>query len=137
MTPADVDLVIAAASLFDEPPTADSASQFLASAGHHLCIAHVDGVPAGFVSGIEMCHPDKGIEMFLYELGVDDAFRGRGIGRALVTALAARAEERGCYGMWVLTDAENDAALAAYTAAGAGEPEPQVMLEWRFGPDTV
>jgi hypothetical protein len=39
--------------------------------------------------------------------------------------------------MWVLTDDDNGAAIATYSSAGAGDPEPQVMLEWRFGPDTV
>ncbi len=33
------------------------------------------------VSGVELTHPDKGTEMFLYELGVAERFRGRGIGR--------------------------------------------------------
>jgi len=53
----------------------------------------------GFVSGVELTHPDKGSEMFLYELGVDAAARRRGVGRALVEALRALARRRGCYGM--------------------------------------
>jgi len=127
---ADVDAVVAASHLFDDPVSHDGAAGFLAAAGNHLCIAYEDGEPAGFVSGIETPHPDKPTEMLLYELGVDDAFRRRGIGRALVDALGARARERGCAAMWVLTEADNDAALATYAAAGAGEPSPQVMLDW-------
>jgi ribosomal protein S18 acetylase RimI-like enzyme len=68
--------------------------------------------------------------MVLYELAVDDAAQGRGIGRALVAALAGIARGRGCYGMWVLTDHDNDAALATYRSAGATEQSDQVMLEW-------
>jgi hypothetical protein len=34
--------------------------------------------------------------------------------------------------MWALTDADNVASLAAYRAAGAGEPEPNVMLSWEL-----
>ena len=30
-----------------------------------------------------MCHPDKGTEMLLYELGVDESYRRRGIGRVV------------------------------------------------------
>ena len=79
-----------------------------------------------------MCHPDKGTEMFLYELGVDEVFRGRGIATALVRALADLARERGCYGMWVLSDADNEAATSTYGRAGGTEPSPQTMIEWRF-----
>jgi ribosomal protein S18 acetylase RimI-like enzyme len=92
----------------------------------------VDGAPAGFVSGVEMCHPDKGVEMLLYELGVDEAFRRRGIGRALTEALASRARERGCYGMWVLTDMDNAEARPTYKSAGGAEEGEQLMIGWKF-----
>ena len=128
----DVEAVLAAGHLFDVAPTRDFAERFFASPNHYLCVAYVDDAPAGFVSGVEMCHPDKGMEMFLYELGVDDEFRGRGIGTALIGALADLARDRGCYGMWVLTDDDNAAAMAAYQRAGGENPSPQTMIEWRF-----
>jgi ribosomal protein S18 acetylase RimI-like enzyme len=128
----DADLVRAASPLFDGAARADATQRFLADPNHHLCIAYEDDGPVGFVSGVEVTHPDKGTEMFLYELGVDDRFRRRGIGHALVAALAARAAECGCYGMWVLTDRDNAAALATYTGAGAADEGDQVMLGWRF-----
>jgi ribosomal protein S18 acetylase RimI-like enzyme len=132
MSAADYQAVEAASHLFDDAVQAGPAAKFLDEDTHHLAIAYVDGAPAGFVSGVEITHPDKDTEMFLYELGVDDAFRGRGVGKALVAALRDRAIERGCRGMWVLTDADNDAALATYRSAGAGAPDPQVLLEWTF-----
>ena len=132
LEPGESDAVLAAAHLFDHPPTREWTKDFLSRAGHHLCVAYVDGQAAGFVTGVEMVHPDKGLEMFLYELGVDEAFRGRGVGRALVTALAQRAREAGCYGMWVLTDPENDAGRRTYESAGATGRGPQLMLDWRF-----
>ena len=95
-------------------------------------IAYVGDQPAGFVTGVEMVHPDKGPEMFLYELGVDEAHRGRGIGRALVSALATLARERDCYGMWVLTDDDNAAAMAAYRGAGGAVGETSRLLSWEF-----
>lgn len=130
---ADQDAVVEAGRLFDHAPRQAWTRKFLTQPGHHLCIAYVGGEPAGFVSGVELTHPDKGTEMFLYELGVDERFRGRGIGTALVQALVRLAQERDCHGMWVLTDADNSAALRAYRAAGAGAHRTQVMLEWRFG----
>ena len=127
--PADVD---AAASLFDDAPRVDATERFLSEPGHHLLIAYVDGEPVGMVTGVEMTHPDKGTEMFLYELGVDEAHQRRGIGRALVSALATLARERDCYGMWVLTDDDNAAAMAAYRAAGGVVGETSRLLSWEF-----
>ena len=128
--PGDDDLVAAASSLFDGPPEPEATRRFLSAAGHHLLIATETGSPAGFVSGIEMKHPDKGTEMFLYELAVDGAFRRRGVGRALVDALADVAREAGCHAMWVMTDADNDAALATYRSVGAEQESTHVMLAW-------
>ncbi len=133
--PDDVERVLAVPHLFDEAPTAEWTDRFLTTDGHHLLLAVVEGVDAGFVSGVEMTHPDKGTEMFLYELGVDEAVRGRGIGTALVTALRELADDRGCYGMWVLTDVENEPAVATYRGAGGGEPDPQVLIDWTFADD--
>jgi ribosomal protein S18 acetylase RimI-like enzyme len=136
LQPGDDALVLAAEVLFDDAPREEATRRFLALPEHHLLVAYVGEAPAGFVSGVETTHPDKGTEMFLYELGVDDAFRGRGIGTALVRALRDLARERQCYGMWVLTDADNHAALATYRATGAGASEPQVMLSWSFASES-
>jgi ribosomal protein S18 acetylase RimI-like enzyme len=130
--PADAEAVIAASPLFDGPADRAATERFLAASDHHLLIAFEDDRAVGFVSGVETTHPDKGTEMFLYELAVDETARGRGIGTALVAALRDLAIERGCYGMWVATDADNEAALATYRGAGAAEPTHHVMLDWRF-----
>jgi ribosomal protein S18 acetylase RimI-like enzyme len=129
--PDDVDRVAAAEALVDDAIDAGTTRSFLADERHHLLIAVDDGSPAGFVTGVELLHPDKpGPEMFLYELGVDEAFRGRGIGRALVEALTSLAWERGCYAVWVLTDDDNAAATATYRAAGGRREPGSVMFVW-------
>jgi ribosomal protein S18 acetylase RimI-like enzyme len=124
--------VQAARYLFDASPQPRATGRFLGDERHHLLIAYEDGVPAGMVTGVEMTHPDKGTEMFLYELAVGKPFRGRGTGGALVSALAALAREHGCYGMWVLTDEDNLAARATYGRAGGAQERPQLMLSWVF-----
>jgi ribosomal protein S18 acetylase RimI-like enzyme len=135
LSPGDERVVLAGAGLFDAPPTEEWASRFLTSEGHHLLVAFEEGDdPVGFISGVELTHPDKGTEMFLYELSVAPEYRNRGIGRSLVGALADLARERVCYGMWVGTEADNAAALAAYLSAGAEPPEPFVGLNWTFPP---
>lgn len=129
---AAVDAVVAADHLFDHHVERDWVQDFLAEPAHHLCLAYEGGEPAGFVSGVELTHPDKGTEMFLYELAVDERFRRRGIGSALIAALVDLARTRGCYGMWVLTDADNSAALATYQSIGPSQHSEQSMITWRL-----
>jgi GNAT superfamily N-acetyltransferase len=124
--------VMAASHLFDGLPKASSTERFLHREGHHILIAYVDGEPVGFVTGIEVEHPDKGFEMLLYELGVDAAFRGQGVGRALVDRLAALAKELGCYGMWTVTDGDNATARAVYEGSGAESEIDQIVEVWTF-----
>ncbi|MGW3356406.1 GNAT family N-acetyltransferase [Streptomyces bungoensis] len=125
----------AAEHLFDHSVRPEWAERFLAADGHHLLLARAEGAdgPVGFVSGVETVHPDKGAEMFLYELAVAEPYRRRGIGRALVERLAALARERGCHGMWVGVDTGNDAALAAYRSAGGKGGETCAVVTWDLG----
>ncbi|MEV0000114.1 GNAT family N-acetyltransferase [Streptomyces sp. NPDC050848] len=125
--------LLAAGHLYDSPPRARWAEAFLAAQGHLMLIAYTaEGFPAGFVSGIEMLHPDKGAELCLYELSVDEAYRRRGVGRALTEALVAEARERGCYDVWVGVEPDNEAALRTYRSAGAREEGAFSMLTWEF-----
>ena len=130
--PDDDHLVAAASHLFDGPAEPAATARFLAAGGHHLLLAYEDEHAVGFVSAVELTHPDKGTEMFLYELGVDEAFRRRGVGRALVERLASLARDAGCYGMWVVTDDDNDAARATYEGTGAVPEAGQVVEVWTF-----
>jgi ribosomal protein S18 acetylase RimI-like enzyme len=131
--PEDEDPVTAAGFLFDKPPAEEATRRFLGEDNHHLLIAYDEAQePVGFVSGVELTHPDKGTEMFLYELSVHEPARRRGVGRRLVEALASLARERGCYGMWTLTDHDNEAAQATYTSAGGRTASSHPMPEWDF-----
>ncbi|MET9696183.1 GNAT family N-acetyltransferase [Streptomyces sp. NPDC006529] len=127
--------LVAAEGLFDGPVREEWATRFLAAPGHLMLIASVAGVPVGMVSGVEMSHPDKGTEMCLYELSVDEGHRRRGIGRELTRALADEARARGCYGMWVGVDTDNEAALATYASAGAVDEGVFTMRGWALPSD--
>jgi ribosomal protein S18 acetylase RimI-like enzyme len=125
-----------AAALFDDPIDIEATRAFLADQRHHLLIGYIGGQPAGFVTAVELLHPDKPRpEMFLYELGVNEEFRRQGVATALMRRLVQLCRERGCGEMFVLTDDENAAAHATYRAAG-GEPEPAgVIFHWDWRGD--
>lgn len=124
--------VLAAGDLFDEPVRPDWAARFLGEAGHHILLAYVAATPVGMVTGVETTHPDKGTEMFLYELAVADSHQRLGIGRALTEALAELARKRGCYGMWVLTERDNVAAMATYRSTAPATESDHTMFGWTF-----
>ena len=123
-----------AAALFDHPIDIRATTAFLADEHHHLLIGYLGARPAGFLTAVELLHPDKPRpEMFLYELGVDPGFRRRGVATALMHHLVQLCQERGCGEMFVLTDEDNVAGQATYRNAG-GEPEPAGLLfhwDWR------
>jgi ribosomal protein S18 acetylase RimI-like enzyme len=128
---ADASAVHRAGDLFDSPPLPEPTERFLADPTHHLLLAYDSADRAiGMISGIETTHPDKGTEMFIYELGVAPAARLQGVATELVKALADLARRRGCYGMWVGTEPDNAAAQATYRKAGANEEAPFVLLSW-------
>jgi len=108
-------------------------SEFLLGAPHE------DAPPAAvaqlrFRFGIWLAAPDCTLE----DLYVDAAARGAGLGRAMVEAVVARAQERGCRRVELETDEDNAAALAVYRAAGfrSGAEEPgrrSLFLRRRLG----
>ena len=67
--------------------------------------------------------------MLLYALDVAEQHRGRGYGAAFVR----EASDRGCTEVWVLTEHDNEAALATYVSVGGtpGRGAP-VMVTWKL-----
>jgi aminoglycoside 3-N-acetyltransferase I len=129
----DADVLARGADLFDELPRPGPTSRFLSSADHHLLFAWDDADRAvGFISGVEVTHPDKGTEMFLYELGVSESARGQGVATGLVRALEIVAKDAGCYGMWVACESDNLGALATYRRADATDEANVTMFSWEF-----
>ena len=134
LTPDDIDDVLAAGRLFDNEPIRATTERFLGEPNHHMLFAYDGaGVAIGFVTGVATTHPDKGTEMFLYELSVAAEARRHGVGAALVEALAALARSSGHYGMWAGTETDNVAAQRTYQRAGAKTTPAQLIIEWNFG----
>jgi ribosomal protein S18 acetylase RimI-like enzyme len=108
-------------------PSDEEAAHVLALPDFHVWIAEVDGALAGFAYSHELPRMDGATTVFLYELEVDERFRRRGLGRALVEASKRLAAGRT---MWVLTDDDNVPAKRTYGGTG-GIPSPEVVFRWR------
>jgi GNAT superfamily N-acetyltransferase len=93
----------------------------------HCLIAELDGTPAGFAFYFFDYSTWLGAPgLYLEDLFVDPAFRGQGLGKALLERLAAIALERGCARMkWEVLD-WNEPAIEFYRAMGA-----EFLDEWR------
>lgn len=97
-------------------------------AGVEILVALRDGAIAGFASACPL-YPGPGLKpgFFLKEIYVASAGRGAGIGRALMTALAALAIERGYGRLDWTADADDPALLRFYESLG-GVSHPKKLF---------
>jgi ribosomal protein S18 acetylase RimI-like enzyme len=103
---------------------ADEATIFLA--------AFHEREPVGFVFGYELPRRHGSPSaLFVYELGVEAAWRRRGIARQLMDELGQIARSRGIAEGFVLTEPDNEAANTLYESLG-GERSEAVMWDYRY-----
>ena len=89
-------------------------------------IAEWDGEAIGYALFFGFYSSWKGSGIFLEDLFVREAFRGRGIGRALLCQVARIARQEGCYGVrWEVLD-WNEPAIKFYKSLGG-----EFFDEWR------
>ena len=82
-------------------------------------IAEWDGQPAGYAFFFRYYSTWTDQGLFLEDIYVREAFRGRGMGKALIAAVARIAVEENCYGIhWEVLD-WNQPAIEWYKALGA------------------
>ena len=82
-------------------------------------IADWDGQAAGYALFFGYYSTWVGVGLYLEDLFVRESFRGRGIGKALLAAVARITVEEHCYGMhWQVLD-WNEKAIELYKALGA------------------
>ncbi len=114
-------------------PSDAEAMRLLGEEDIHVWVAEVDGEPAGFAYAYVLLRIDGETGVFLYELDVDERFRRRGVGRALVEEARTLAERVDALKMWGDTSYDNEPARRTYAAAG-GTPSAEVTLiyAWRF-----
>lgn len=110
------------------PLTADYAARWLANAGCGILLAEVTSEAVGLLSysirpNLYHAAPCCTIE----ELVVQDTFRGRGLGSALLQALFELAQTAGCAEVSVSTLPDNAGAIRFYRAHGL--TDEAVLLE--------
>ena len=115
-----------------EAPLAPAdAAAYLASPAVVHWIAEQDGRVLGSLVCHELLLPyGARKELLLYVIGVREADRRRGVGRALLAEMRQHAEQAGIHEIWVLAD--NPDAVAFYAGCGfrrgEGDEQGVVML---------
>lgn len=120
----------------DLPPlTLPWVERYLGGGGDSALVAEVDGAVVGLLT--YRIHDDLfhgGPTSLIEELVVDEAFRGRGVGTALVEEALRIAVESGCVGVAVSTERENERAQALYRRVGL--TSESLLLGRHFEPRT-
>jgi GNAT superfamily N-acetyltransferase len=92
-----------------------------------VLLAYWDQEPAGYALFFDFYSTWRGRQMFLEDLFVREACRGKKIGRALLAAVARIAEREGCHGMRWEVLGWNHAAVEFYKSLGA-----KFLDDWRL-----
>jgi ribosomal protein S18 acetylase RimI-like enzyme len=93
-------------------------------------VAFEDDAPAGFVLAYELPRRHGfNVTLCIYEVEVGEAFRRRGVATGLFDELERIARERGIEEGFVLTDADNTAAMGLYESIGGLRSD---VVEWDF-----
>ncbi|TDV47193.1 ribosomal protein S18-alanine N-acetyltransferase [Actinophytocola oryzae] len=110
-------------------------SAFLAelTAGHHYVGAYTDGGLVGY-AGLSVRGRPGDAEASVHTIGVDPAWQGKGIGRALLEALLARADESAAP-VYLEVRTDNAAAIGLYEAHGFTRIGFRRRYYWPSGAD--
>src|ERR671912_539453 len=136
-TSVDATLAAELDAMFDEGVSWDLelGQRFLAHPDTLLLVARWDGEACGFLTAYRLQRFDRrGAEVLLYEIGVEEPFQRRGVGRALVEEAKRWAADVGADELWVLTEDDNTPARALYAATGGREETGFTMFTYSLEP---
>jgi ribosomal-protein-alanine N-acetyltransferase len=111
-------------------------SAFLAelSAGHFYVGAYVETVGLVGYAGISVVGTPRDAEASVHTIGVDPGWQGKGIGRALLRALLARADEHAAP-VYLEVRTDNAAAIGLYEAHDFARIGMRRRYYWPSGAD--
>lgn len=103
----------------------------IAHGGARVFLAHEDDVPAGLAICLIGFSSFRGKPLInIHDLAVAPGFRGRGIGRALLTAIDDEARCLGCCRVTLEVRADNELAWQLYRRCGFRPSEPAETWFW-------
>ena len=112
------------------PLKAGSARAYLANPGVLHWVATEDGAVVGFLyCAYILLRSDPGHELLLYEIGVRQAARRSGVGRALLDHMEGWMKQNGVSAVWVCAD--NAVAVDFYRGCGFETEQPQPVYMTR------
>lgn len=106
------------ADVFDEAINFAFVDAYLAAPNHIMLVAIDEGLVVGQIRGVVHVHPDRLAELYVDNVGVDDAYQRRGIATGLLAELREVAGAMGAEDMWVATEADNAGAIGFYRSVG-------------------
>jgi len=113
-----------------EPLKPNVAQRYLASPSVLHWVALEDSVVTGFLYCAHLLlRTDPGQELLLYEIGVRQAHRRKGVGRALLDHMARWMQSNGMSVVWVC--AGNRVAVDFYRGCGFASEDPQPLYMTR------
>lgn len=110
------------ASYADAPPPDSWATRLLAKPDVVLLVAEEQGATVGALSAYVLDKIEQARrEIYIYDLGVLESHRRRGVATALIREVQALAAEVGAWTIYVQADPEDDPAVALYEGLGTRE----------------
>ena len=125
----DADFDLAARGRARVPLSPEDARRFLADPAALTWVARAGEALVGFLYCVVVpLRSGVGRELLLYEIGVREAWRRRGVGRALCDEMEGWMAANGIRDVWVLAD--NPGAVSFYSASGfsASDDQPTFMV---------
>lgn len=100
--------------------------RIISSANTHLLVAEMEGVIVGMLTLVLVDIP-TGRKAWIEDVVTDEAYRGCGVGRALVSQAIQRAKEAGAVRVYLTSNPSRKAAHALYSKCGFEEYNTSVF----------